>query len=104
MQVRNTVDTGRTVTCTIHQPSIDIFEVNLAALSLPIVMVSALLCPSAMSVELAVHGHVYVVGSLAGMHDSLSGACVVQKSQGQCDVNSTHARPSTIARSSTAST
>ena len=26
--MRNTVNTGRTVVCTIHQPSIDIFEVR----------------------------------------------------------------------------
>jgi ABC-type multidrug transport system ATPase subunit len=26
--VRNIVDTGRTIACTIHQPAIDIFEVR----------------------------------------------------------------------------
>jgi hypothetical protein len=26
--VRNIVDTGRTITCTVHQPSIEIFEVR----------------------------------------------------------------------------
>lgn len=26
--VRNIVDTGRTITCTVHQPSIEIFEVG----------------------------------------------------------------------------
>ena len=28
--VRNIVDAGRTITCTVHQPSIDIFEVAAA--------------------------------------------------------------------------
>lgn len=33
--VRNIVDTGRTIVCTIHQPSIQIFEVHLLVLNLP---------------------------------------------------------------------
>lgn len=36
--VRNIVDTGRTITCTVHQPSIDIFEV------LPLIFLAHLIC------------------------------------------------------------
>ena len=34
--VRNIVDTGRTITCTIHQPSVDIFEVRRLPTHLPV--------------------------------------------------------------------
>jgi hypothetical protein len=47
--VRNIVDTGRTITCTVHQPSIDIFEVREPSTSLACpglyVPEAALSCP-----------------------------------------------------------